>query len=289
VGSDLFTFTGSPQNWQIDDGSWSCTLPFDFPFYGNHYRKIHVASNGFLDLIYPSTDFNNTKQLLIDNIRIAPLWDDLVISTPDDIFLNEEVPDEVTIRWQARTLGSGTSVNVAVVLFADGRIRFDYGPDNPSVTPTVGISAGNGTDYILVPGYDGESFLTNAASVLFTPIPSGPTLPAGVSLDPNMGCFSGIPVDKGAYSVIVQFGDSSLPPQVVTGTLSLYVDSPPGDLNEDCMVSLPDMGLFSLSWLREDCNADNNWCDGADWDHSRTVDLQDLVSLADHWLSRFGN
>ena len=36
-----------------------------------------------------------------------------------------------------------------VVLYADGRIRFDYGPGNANLSPTIGISGGDGERYHL--------------------------------------------------------------------------------------------------------------------------------------------
>src|SRR5207248_1456371 len=46
--------------------------------------------------------------------------------------------------------------------------RFDYGPGNASLTPTVGISSGKGTAWQTLPGYDGATSLTNANSVQWT-------------------------------------------------------------------------------------------------------------------------
>ena len=39
----------------------------------------------------------------------------------------------------------------AVTLFDDDRIQFDYGQDNTNITPNVGISGGNGVDYMVIP------------------------------------------------------------------------------------------------------------------------------------------
>ena len=62
-------------------------------------------------------------------------------------------------------------VNFSAVLFNDGRIRFDYGAGNTNLTPTVGISMGDGLHYLLVPGYNGAAGLTGAGSVSFGFVP----------------------------------------------------------------------------------------------------------------------
>ena len=53
----------------------------------------------------------------------------------------------MTFRWNATNEADDSDVNFAVTLFSDGRIRFDYGAGNTSLTPTVGISMGNGRIY----------------------------------------------------------------------------------------------------------------------------------------------
>ncbi len=86
-----------------------------------------------------------------------------------DIFVTQTA-NSITVRWAAKLQGTSTDVNVAMTLFSDGKIRFDYGAGNTGLTPTVGVSAGNGTAYVLA-GYDGQSSLASANSLLWTPTP----------------------------------------------------------------------------------------------------------------------
>ena len=58
-------------------------------------------------------------------------------------------------------------MNFAVVLFSDGRIRFDYGAGNAGLSPVVGISYGRSRAYQYFSGYNGSGNLANANSVLF--------------------------------------------------------------------------------------------------------------------------
>ncbi len=104
----------------------------------------------------------------ITNRRIAPLWANL---TTSNIFVDTTVAGQVTIRWQGTNNADGSPVNFDVVLFQNGDIRFDYGGGNTNLDPTVGLSYGNGWAYQLPSGYDGQSSLTNAKSLLFTLAP----------------------------------------------------------------------------------------------------------------------
>ena len=49
-------------------------------------------------------------------------------------------------------------------------MRFDYGPGNAALTPTVGLSRGDGT--ALLAGYDGATSLDGANSIEFSLVPS---------------------------------------------------------------------------------------------------------------------
>ena len=104
--------------------------------------------------------------------------------------------NQVTFRWVATNTANSSPANFAVTLYSNGSIQFYYGAGNTNLTPTVGISAGNGIAYQLLSGYSGQATLTNASSVLYT-------------LQPGI-------VDLGAYG----FRGSSLdttPPEI-TGT-----------------------------------------------------------------------
>ncbi len=225
LSSSLFNPSGTEQGWNADDGSWSYDLAFSFPYYGSEYSTVNICSNGFLDFAGFSNDYYNSTAKLINNIRIAPLWDDLRtdISLEDDIYIDDSVPSRLMIRWQGRTYASGSLVSFAVVLFEGGSVRFDYDGGNTFLSPTVGISAGNGTDYVLVSEYNGSASLTNVNSVLFSPVPGESPLPPGITIDPNTGCFSGTPMSDGYYQAMIQVGDSSQPPKTTQHHFDFYV------------------------------------------------------------------
>jgi hypothetical protein len=44
------------------------------------------------------------------------------------------------------------------------------------------------------------------------------------------------------------------------------------------------LGVIAAYWLSNECGNDNNWCDGADFDFSSTVDFVDFAAFTQHWL-----
>ena len=146
---------GTAMGWQADEATWSLTLPFAFPFYETGYTELQVSSNGFLDFV-PSEQSEpfNAPLHLRSTLRVAPLWDDLTTANPgEDVFV-DVAASHVRIRWQGSSVATGDPVNFAAVLHPDGRILFEYGAGNANLSPTVGISRGYGSDFVLVPGYD---------------------------------------------------------------------------------------------------------------------------------------
>ena len=166
---NLFAAVGTARNWRSNDSFWTLTLPFAFPFYDASYTSVIVSSEGFLHFAGSGSTFDgaNSTAKLLANRRIAPLWDNLRTDRPgDDIFVDTSIAGQVTIRWNATATADEGDVNFAVTLFQDGHFRFDYGPGNTNLTPTVGISFGNGRAGLLS-SHDGEPVLANAASVEF--------------------------------------------------------------------------------------------------------------------------
>ncbi|MCC6629566.1 MAG: tandem-95 repeat protein, partial [Chloroflexi bacterium] len=169
-----FPVTGTKLNMRNSDYATGYTLPFAFPFYGQSYTTAYINTNGFLQFgsgtgAYGGNDANSLQEL-VNYVRIAPLWDNLstylASDATRDIYADASVADQVTIRWAAVVEGSSNPVNFSVTLFKDGRFRFDYGPSASGLTPTVGVSAGNGQTYALAP-YDGLSDLSTAGPLLW--------------------------------------------------------------------------------------------------------------------------
>jgi hypothetical protein len=59
---------------------------------------------------------------------------------------------------------------------------------------------------------------------------------------------------------------------------------PSADLTQDCFVNMADFVKFADEWQWNDC-ADPNWCQGADFDKSGNVEIEDLAKLGAQWLT----
>jgi len=277
--SSSFGTAGTGQGWQGDDQMWTYNLTFGFTFYGTEYHSVNVSSNGFLDFVNNLSLKNNSTEKLLQNVIIAPLWDDLD-TTGGDIYIYNAEPNEVTFWWQGVTWQDGTPCNFAVTLYKDSRIRFDYGSGNQNLTPTIGISAGNGSDYLLIEGYDQNDSLTNADSIMISFSP----LPPGVSLNASTGCFDGIPQQLGSYSATIKVTDSSDPPQTIQADYVFNIETFENpDINRDECVNLEDFAILASYWLWQRCD-DYNLCDLSDIDQDGQVTSSDLSFLVESWL-----
>src|SRR5206468_2614758 len=132
-----------------------------------NYTSVIVGSTGLIRLgsvpdVLLYDGLNSTAKFTgSSGPLIAALWDNLgTAGVGNDVFVetNTAAPIKfVKIRFNATNLDNSTNVQFAVVLFADGTIRFDYGAGNTGLTPTVGISSGTGLAFQTVPGYDGAT------------------------------------------------------------------------------------------------------------------------------------
>ncbi|MCC6640239.1 MAG: right-handed parallel beta-helix repeat-containing protein, partial [Deltaproteobacteria bacterium] len=213
IGFERFveTDTGASSFAAVGQGrgsfSTNVTLPFTFRFYGKDYTQVRADPAGYLEFGGAGyNDYENSLEKLKQFVRIAPLWDRFAARGPaEQLYVDTSVAGQATFRWQGSMRDPGTdaflsAVNFSVTLFADGTFRFDYGAGNQGMTPTVGISAGNGITFV-VSKYDGQASLGGASSVLWSPTP-------GLTY-----------FDAGAYEFQGR-SDDAVPPRV-TGVLGL--------------------------------------------------------------------
>lgn len=278
LGQSDFGTTGTAQHWHGDDTRWDYTLPFSFPFYGESYTDIRVWSNGFIDFgSFSGSSAQNSTANLIANKMIAPIWDDLKTSgTGNDVFIDESVPGDVTIRWKAITYVGAYPVNMSVTLTEDGVIRMHYGDGNTSLTPTVGISSGDGVHYTLSI-YNGAGTLTNAESMQFA-FPR--TLPQGLTFGPG-GSLSGTPAEFGSFEPVFKITDDL--GRTDEAMISLFVaDFAPGDCDgdDDGDVDLEDFAGFQLCFTGEGQGPAATGCEMFYGDPDDDVDLDDYTAFA---------
>jgi hypothetical protein len=247
LGTSLFAEVGMAMEWHADDGKWPYALPFTFWFFNQPYSGVYASSNGYLDFSADaSSDGSNTTTELLSNIRIAPLWDDWETDCTVDtgIYIDASVAGEVTFRWNARHYPCANQADFSCTLTETGAIYFHYGSSNTNMTPTVGISAGDGVHYLLS-AYDGAANLTDADSLeIVQPNP----LPEGMYLTTD-GCLMGTPTAFGTYQPYFRVIDSFGRADAKQMTLLIEEECPytPGDLNCDGNVNNFDIGPFVLA------------------------------------------
>ena len=132
LGSNDWAEVGDAMNWRSTNYSWNLEFEnsFIFPFAGESWTSVRVSTNGFLQFgdNYDTTDFDNSTEAMSAHTRIAPLWDNLRTNlTGKDIYVDQSVEGEVTIRWDASLTEDQSDVNVAVTLYSDGQFAFHYG------------------------------------------------------------------------------------------------------------------------------------------------------------------
>jgi hypothetical protein len=216
--SSLYRGGGTAQGWRADDGSWSLDLPFAFPYFGESYTSVYVCSNGFLDFTSGATDYSNSQSGLLSSVRIAPLWDDLRTNgTGEDIYITA-TSTFVAIRWAGETYSTHAAVNFEAVLHCDGTIEFNYGAAMSGLSPTIGLSGGDGTHYLLSRYNAATSLAAGTSSRLVY----SPPLPAGLALS-SAGVLSGTPTEIGSYAINVRVQDSGSRQQTQLATFQLEV------------------------------------------------------------------
>ena len=279
LGTSGFAEVGIARNWHGDDIFRDYTLPFIFNFYGVDYDEIRVWSNGMVDFLIPEVGSGvlNSVATLIKNGRIAPLWDDLVTSrTAEDIFIDESVSNEVTIRWKASTYNGAHPCQFSLTMYADGAIDFHYGPGNSPITATVGISAGDETRYT-ISAYDPATNLGNVNSVRFK---QPDQLSPGLSVS-STGELAGTPLEAGEYLPRIRVTDSLGRTDEVFLTLSVL--SLLGDVDGDGDIDADDFVAMIDCMTGPNNGPVAGGCEGADMDADDDVDLED----ATNWMTSY--
>lgn len=153
-----------------DDDYEIVALPFAFPYYGNSFNVINVCSNGFLE---SSTATNYSNQPLpygsILNL-IAGFWDDLNPSSGGQIYYLGTDSMAVFMWQNVPHFPSSGSYTFEIILYPDGRIKYQYLSISDGTSATVGIQGGTGAnDYYLQYTYNGNPLvITDSLAILFS-------------------------------------------------------------------------------------------------------------------------
>ena len=199
-----------------DDAVWKLLLPWPFPFYGKEYSRLFISSNGYLDFRSRASEWDNTTEGLARNARIAPLWDDLVLT---NLFVRIQA-SRVVIRWTGYTFAGRGKVDFQATLKRNGRILFAYRTgDGGKLSPTIGISAGDGDRFVLSP-INGWASIPMGTGVKFA---WRAALPKDVQLKED-GTLFGVVDQPGTWIVPVEVSDASVPPQSLQAPLTLRIE-----------------------------------------------------------------
>jgi len=127
-----------------DDDSQEVALPFSFPFQGSSYSSVFVNSNGNLTFGSGDTDFSESvSELLSDQPRIAPLWDDLSPNNGGSVTVEQSATEwSVTFDGVPEFFATGANT-FTVTLHADGTIDVDYGAVS-ALDGIAGVTEGGG-------------------------------------------------------------------------------------------------------------------------------------------------
>ena len=148
----------------LDDGIAPVDLPFTMPFFGVPYDQISVSTNGWASFGGPAWDYMGDAQpedyrglpFAVGNFYrgLMPFWVDQDLQdggTGGGSVSVVSGADFVAIQWNSGECCTGQPPHrvFQAVLYADGRIRYDYvsstAPDTNPNPAVIGLSAGTGT------------------------------------------------------------------------------------------------------------------------------------------------
>jgi len=181
-------------------------LPFNFPFYGENKSRVTVSSQGYLTFGRDGyTSLNGTiPSQKAPNGMIAPFWDNLYPypgGAARIMYYHDQPNSRFIVEYQeVGHAGSGGFETFEVILYADGRMVYQYKKVSDARSCTVGIENMDGTDGLQVV-YNGSYLRDGLAVVIY---PSGNWL----SLEPESGT-----VEPGeALDIEVTFNSAGLAP-----------------------------------------------------------------------------
>ncbi|MEH0158418.1 S8 family serine peptidase [Limibacter armeniacum] len=116
--------------------AWSLVIPFDFPYYGESFNKLFVASDGFIGLDFPTNQFPFYYRDIPekgDYVKgmIAPFWAnfDPDYSKDGGVFYQME-EDRFIVTWENVIMhyryDGEFYCTFQVILYKDGRIKYNY-------------------------------------------------------------------------------------------------------------------------------------------------------------------
>jgi hypothetical protein len=120
-----------------DDDFEEVVLGFDFPFNGVNYASVWVNSNGNLTFGSGDTDFSESVgELLADQPRIAPMWNDLSPNQGGQILVEFDTGSVTVVFDGVPQFLAGDDNTFMTTMRADGSYTIEYG----NVDATEGLA-----------------------------------------------------------------------------------------------------------------------------------------------------
>jgi len=88
----------------------------------------------------------------------------------------------------------------------------------------------------------------------------------------------------GRYVRLVTLSEVNDGPWTSMAELNVLAVQPDSDINNDGKVNIEDFAILAAWWENENACSLPDWCGGADFDMSGTVDMFDLAFFAENWL-----
>ncbi len=198
--------TSTPTGITGDDQTKKFYLPFSFPFYGSSYSSVYVCSNGWLSFTSNYTTFSPQKLPNTNkpNAVVAPFWRDLY---PGDttggalISYSSSYTRFIVTWYNIKNYSNSNRQTFQVILYRDGKIRFNYQSITDEYVTTVGIENANGTEAALYAYGSGNVLPSSYSSIEFIPVDQGISVTSYGKL-PNSERLKILGTNKEVYKII---------------------------------------------------------------------------------------
>jgi hypothetical protein len=141
------------------------SLGFAGSFFGSPKTTVDVSTNGNLNFS-SNTDYHNAAFPQLGVARIAPLWDDLIVSTPGSAIEKVSAGNYYSLTWQnvyhisqpssvvnAQVVWFGSTQTIGGFTIQANDLVFSYATvSGTTFSSTVGLNKGDGVGFAVLPG-----------------------------------------------------------------------------------------------------------------------------------------
>jgi hypothetical protein len=227
--------TGTTAATGDDNNGGPFNLGFPFSYYGTDYSTVRVCTNGWLSFSATSTEYTNQglPNSAAPNNLLAVFWDDLNVTGAATVkYLSDPANGRFIVQWTAvpRYSNAAALETFQVILFSDGRIKYQYHTVSDVASVSVGMENAAGTDGLQV--VSNANYLVNNLAIEFaaespwvTVLPlSGSVLPGGsVQLTAD---FSALEMPEGLHEATLTLSTNDPNHASVVVPISMLVGIP---------------------------------------------------------------